>query len=80
MIGVPHEKWGETVLAVVVLHDHRQATPALEAEIIDFTKDRMAGFKRPRKIVFVADAEMPRTATGKILHRTLRDRMAATST
>ena len=80
VIGVPHDKWGETVLAVVVLHDHRQATPALEAEIIDFTKDRMAGFKRPRKIVFVADAEMPRTATGKILHRTLRDRMAATST
>ncbi len=77
VIGVPHEKWGEAVLAVVVLHDHSQATKATEAEIVEFTKDKLAGYKRPRKIVFMADAEMPRTATGKILHRTLRDKFAA---
>jgi acyl-CoA synthetase (AMP-forming)/AMP-acid ligase II len=35
----------------------------------------MAGYKRPRSIVFIADADMPRTATGKILHRTLRERL-----
>jgi fatty-acyl-CoA synthase len=34
----------------------------------------MAGYKRPRSIAFIADADMPRTATGKILHRHLRDR------
>jgi fatty-acyl-CoA synthase len=77
VIGVPHEKWGEAVLAVVVLHDHSQATKANEAQIVDFTKDKLAGYKRPRKIVFMPDAEMPRTATGKILHRTLRDKFAA---
>jgi acyl-coenzyme A synthetase/AMP-(fatty) acid ligase len=36
----------------------------------------MAGFKRPRGYRFVAEAEIPRTATGKIQHRLLRDRMA----
>ena len=79
VIGVPHEKWGEAVLAVVVLHDHQHAGKATEAEIIDFTKERMAGFKRPRSIMFMPDADMPRTATGKILHRTLRDRFAASA-
>jgi fatty-acyl-CoA synthase len=73
VIGAPHEKWGEAVLAVVVLHDHSQAAKAAEADIIDFTKDKLAGYKRPRSIVFMPDADMPRTATGKILHRTLRD-------
>ena len=73
VIGVPHEKWGEAVQAVVVLHAQQQAS---EAEILDWCKDRMAGYKRPRSIVFVADADMPRTATGKILHRVLRDRIA----
>ena len=79
VIGVPHEKWGEAVLAVVVLHDHQHAGKATEAEIIDFTKTRMAGFKRPRSIMFMPDADMPRTATGKILHRTLRDKFAASA-
>jgi acyl-coenzyme A synthetase/AMP-(fatty) acid ligase len=37
----------------------------------------MAGYKRPQGITFLAEAEMPRTATGKILHRVLRDRLAA---
>ncbi len=72
VIGVPDAKWGETVMAVVVLHDGQQAT---EAELQDWCRERVAGFKRPRCIVFIADAEMPRTATGKILHRTLRERV-----
>jgi acyl-CoA synthetase (AMP-forming)/AMP-acid ligase II len=79
VIGVPHEKWGEAVLAVVVLHDHSQASKATEAAIVDFTKDKLAGYKRPRSIVFMPDAEMPRTATGKILHRTLRDKFSAST-
>ncbi len=74
VIGVPHEKWGEAVQAVIVLHAGQQATPA---EILDWCRSRMAGYKRPQAIVFVADHEMPRTATGKILHRVLRDRMTA---
>ncbi len=73
VIGVPHDKWGEAVAAVVVLHQGAQAT---EAEIVDWCRGRIAGYKRPQSVRFVGEAEMPRTATGKILHRTLRDRMA----
>jgi acyl-CoA synthetase (AMP-forming)/AMP-acid ligase II len=60
------------VHAVVVLHD---GCAASEAEIIDWCRDRIAGYKRPRSVSFVADAEMPRTATGKILHRALRSQL-----
>jgi len=74
VIGVPHEKWGEAVLAVIVLRANEQVS---EAELLDWCRERMAGYKRPRSIVFIEEAEMPRTATGKILHRVLRDRLAA---
>ena len=46
-----------------------------ESEIIDWCRDRIAGYKRPRSVSFIADDEMPRTATGKILHRTLRTKL-----
>ena len=74
VIGVPHDKWGEAVQAVIVLHAGQQATAA---ELLDWCRSRMAGYKRPQAITFIADPDMPRTATGKILHRVLRDRMAA---
>ena len=74
VVGVPHDKWGEAVQAVVVLHAQAQAS---EAEIIDWCRDRIAGYKRPQSILFVDDGDMPRTATGKILHRVLRERIAA---
>ena len=61
------------VHAVVVLHQEAEAT---EAELLDWCRGRIAGYKRPQSVRFVADAEMPRTATGKILHRSLRDRLA----
>jgi acyl-CoA synthetase (AMP-forming)/AMP-acid ligase II len=72
VVGLPDAKWGERVHAVVVLHD---GCAASEAEIIDWCRDRIAGYKRPRSVSFVADAEMPRTATGKILHRALRSQL-----
>ena len=72
VIGVPHDKWGEAVEAVVVLHAGQQAS---EREILDWCRPRMAGYKRPQAIRFVEDPQMPRTATGKILHRVLRDRL-----
>jgi fatty-acyl-CoA synthase len=43
-------------------------------EISDFTKGKMAGFKRPKNLEFITEEEMPRTPTGKILHRVLRER------
>jgi fatty-acyl-CoA synthase len=72
-IGVPHEKWGEAVHAVVVLH---QDQGVAESDILDWCKDRIAGYKRPKSISFITENEMPRTATGKLLHRVLRSRYA----
>ncbi|MET0442274.1 MAG: AMP-binding protein [Casimicrobiaceae bacterium] len=73
VLGVPDEKWGEAVHAVVVLHGNAGAS---EDELIAWCRERIAGYKRPRGITFIADHEMPRTATGKILHRVLRERFA----
>lgn len=70
VIGVPHEKWGESVHAVVVLHEGKDAT---EADIRQWCRERLAGFKCPSRVSFIADQDMPRTATGKILHRTLKN-------
>lgn len=71
VIGIPHEKWGESVLAVVVPH----AGAALgEADLASWVKERLAGYKRPRSFAFITDADMPRNATGKILHRELKAR------
>jgi acyl-CoA synthetase (AMP-forming)/AMP-acid ligase II len=70
IVGVPHEKWGEAVHAVIVMHEGQ---PGSEADVLEWCRDKMAGYKRPRAVSFVAEHEMPRTATGKILHRVLRD-------
>ena len=76
VFGVPDDKWGEAVHAVVVLHEHEEAS---ESELIQWCRDRLAGYKRPRSVTFIADADMPRTATGKILHGVLRDAQASTA-
>ena len=73
VIGVPDAKWGEAVRAVIVLHTGQQLD---ETEVLAYCRDRLAGFKRPRSVLFIADADMPRTATGKILHRKLREQLA----
>ncbi|MGE0846020.1 MAG: AMP-binding protein [Flavobacteriaceae bacterium] len=73
VIGLPDEKWGERVHAVIVLHEGANLG---EAALVDWCRDRIAGYKRPRTASFIADEEMPRTATGKILHRELRARFA----
>ncbi|MFC5512509.1 class I adenylate-forming enzyme family protein [Massilia jejuensis] len=74
VIGLPDEKWGERVHAVIVLHDGQQAT---EAEVQAWCRTSLAGYKTPRSVSFITDAEMPRTATGKILHRALRQQFSA---
>jgi fatty-acyl-CoA synthase len=74
VVGLPHAKWGEAVCAVVVL---RPGMAADEAALIDWCRDRMAGYKRPREVRFIAEDRMPRTATGKIQHRLLRERLTA---
>lgn len=71
IIGEPHIKWGEAVTAVVVLKDGKECT---EEELIEFCRGRMAAFKKPKRVRFITEEEMPRTSTGKILHRILRER------
>jgi len=76
VIGLPDPVWGERVHAVVVPHD---GAPADADEIVAWCRDRIAGYKRPKSVSVIGEAEMPRTATGKILHRMLRSRYSEPS-
>jgi long-chain acyl-CoA synthetase len=69
VIGVPHEEWGETILAVVALKPNAAKD---EAALREFCKQRIAGYKVPKKIEFV-DA-LPKTGAGKILKKELREK------
>lgn len=68
VIGVPDEKWGETVKACVVL---RPGASVSEADLIQFVRGRLAHYKCPTSIDFVAS--LPRNPSGKVLKRILRD-------
>jgi fatty-acyl-CoA synthase len=68
VIGIPDEKWGEAVKAFVVTKQGKSATAS---DIINFTRERIAGFKTPKSVDFI-DA-LPRNPSGKILRRHLRD-------
>ena len=72
VVGLNDAKWGERVHAVVIPHEGVTIT---EQEVFDWSKDRLAGYKRPRSVSFLTDAEMPRTATGKNQHRELREKL-----
>jgi fatty-acyl-CoA synthase len=72
VIGVPDEDMGEVVRAVVQPTRGVTADAALGEEIIAFVRDRIAHYKAPRVVDFVE--ELPRTETGKLVKRTLRDR------
>lgn len=69
VIGVQDDKWGERVHAVVCLHENSSVTPQ---EIMEWSKDKIAGFKRPRSVDIVD--EIPKNPSGKILKRKIRDR------
>jgi len=74
VIAVPDPTWGEAVKAVVV---PRTADPPAEAELIAFVKERIAHYKAPRSIDFVS--ELPKTGSGKIYKRALKDRYGSGS-
>ena len=66
VVAKPDDKWGEVPCAFIELKEGSQAD---EAEIIAFTRERLAGFKTPKKVVF---QELPKTSTGKIQKYALR--------
>lgn len=69
VVGVPDEMWGESLKAVVVVRDGHAVTAE---EIVAVCAEHLAGYKKPRSVEFVA--ELPKTGSGKILRRQLRDR------
>ena len=71
VIGVPNEDLGEEVKAVVQLADPAAAGPDLARELITYCRDKIAHFKCPRSVDFVP--ELPRSETGKLYKRVLRD-------
>jgi len=70
--GTPHPTWGEEVAAAVQLKEPKE--PVSEADLLAFCKERLADFKRPKKI-HITDA-IPRTATGKIQRRVVAQHYA----
>jgi fatty-acyl-CoA synthase/long-chain acyl-CoA synthetase len=68
VIGVPDERWGESVKALIVLKEGEKAN---EEEIIEFCRTRLGGYKIPRSVNFLE--ELPKSSSGKILKRVLRE-------
>jgi acyl-CoA synthetase (AMP-forming)/AMP-acid ligase II len=68
VIGIPSEKWGEEVKAIVVLKD---AAAATADDIVEHCKSRLGSYKQPRSVDFIA--ELPRNPSGKVLKKELRE-------
>lgn len=73
VLGLPDDKWGEKITAIVIPEDFYKEK-LTKVEIINYCKSKLSSFKVPKNVIFISMAEMPRTASGKILHRILRER------
>ncbi|OGN97169.1 MAG: hypothetical protein A2Y89_03845 [Chloroflexi bacterium RBG_13_51_18] len=72
VIGVPDETWGEEPRAVVVLKNGVEKSKAVEDEIMEYCRQNLASFKRPRTVVFVDD--LPRNPLGKLIKKEIREK------
>ena len=72
VFGIPHPDWGEEIKAVVQPEEGIEPGPELTEEILAFARGRLAGFKIPKSIDYVA--ELPRDPNGKLYKRLLRER------
>jgi len=75
VFGVPHPRWIEAVMAVVVL---RPGAELQTDTLMAHCRDRLAGYKSPKHVAIVD--KLPKNASGKILKRELRDRFASVHT
>jgi acyl-coenzyme A synthetase/AMP-(fatty) acid ligase len=71
-VGIPDPDWGESLAAFVVLRAGQTVTGE---ELSNWVRETLADYKRPRKVLFVES--LPRTQTGKILKRELKQRLTA---
>ena len=71
VFGIPHEDWGEETKAVVQTVEGEGGGPELETLLIEHCAERIAKYKCPRSVDFVA--ELPRDPNGKLYKRKLRD-------
>jgi len=74
VIGLQDYKWGEMVTAVCVLNEELTSTEELTEDIRKFCEDKLARFKLPKECFSITSEEMPRTGSGKVIHRILRER------
>jgi acyl-CoA synthetase (AMP-forming)/AMP-acid ligase II len=70
VIGAKHDRWGETPVAIVVPAD--PASPPTLEDLVDFTRDKLASYKKPTILVVIG--ELPRNAAGKVVKHELRAR------
>ena len=68
VIGIPHEKWGEQVTAIIELKDNNKAPE--ESEVINLCKKQLGSVKAPKKVIIID--ELPRSPVGKVLKKDLR--------
>jgi acyl-CoA synthetase (AMP-forming)/AMP-acid ligase II len=73
VVGIPDRKWGEAIKAIVVPVESVEPSKELEQELIEYCRGKIAGYKRPKSVDFIKAEAMPRTATGKILRRGIRE-------
>jgi len=71
VIGIPDERWGESVKAFVVVRPGHSLTAG---EVVDWCRSRLASYKKPRYVEFLSAADVPRSVTGKILRGDLARR------
>ena len=69
VFGIPHEKWGETPMAVCVVNGN---TPVTEEEIIDLVKENLGSYKKPTNVEITTEP-LPKSMVGKVMRKTLRD-------
>ncbi|HSO62810.1 MAG TPA: AMP-binding protein [Desulfobacterales bacterium] len=74
VIGLPDDKWGEKVAVVVIPKPGTDRSTITDKDIMECCREKLAGYKRPKEVIFISQDEMPRTPTGKILHRKLREK------